>query len=62
VCGAPVDGDCGSGWPSMGTRTCDSAHQLHQTICGCHPPHYFDPLYWVSEGNNCYSHLTGDPC
>jgi hypothetical protein len=62
VCGAPPDGDCGPNWGSMGSFTCDAQHAEHQTICGCHPPMYYDPAYWARQGSDCYEHFTGRGC
>lgn len=61
-CGLQPDGDCGSGWPTMGTFTCDDQHLQHQTICGCHPPLYYDPAVWAFDGGSCYTHFTGQSC
>ncbi|MFO0673523.1 MAG: hypothetical protein U0235_28555 [Polyangiaceae bacterium] len=62
TCGLQPDGDCGSGWATMGTFTCDDQHAQHQTICGCHPPLYYDPTIWAFDGGSCYTHYTGQSC
>ena len=49
----------------MGTFWCDDNHQQHQQICGCHPPMWDNPDYWLNLGvllNGCYAHYTGQSC
>lgn len=62
MCGAPFDGDCGPNWPSMGTFWCDADHLQHQTICNCRPAGYADPTLWARQGEDCYTHYTGQGC
>jgi hypothetical protein len=60
--GTPTLPDCDSGWPSMGTFSCDGYGQQHQTICGCYPPGYMDTTLWADIGGGCFTHTTGASC
>lgn len=54
-------GDCPADIKNIGDFQCLNGEE-HQKICHCKPASADNPLYWVNEGNSCYSHRTGVAC
>lgn len=61
-CPTSIQQDCGADWSSLGQFSCGPDGLEYQTVCGCKPLLYDDPMLWVQQNNGCYSHTTGKPC